>query len=374
MPFARQTVAQLAAQIKAGFTALLPGADTALRRSNLLVASIVMAGAVDGQYGYLDWIIDNCLLPDSAIGTYADRWGALKGVARKGPVAATGTANFTGLSGTAIAQGTLLQLQPGITFATTVPVTLAGGGTAAAPITAVLPSTNADGTQWNCAAGAVLTLVQAIPGVNGAATAAAAITNGAAPETDVAFRARYLQFYSAPPQGGDQQDYVEWALELAAVTRAWCQPVGMGAGTVIVYFMADVTEAAHNGFPQGSNGVAAAETRAAAATGDQLALANYLYPLRPATALVYVFAPVAAPQNFTLKYIPPAQQAAAEAAIAALLVQEGSPLPGNLVYLADIENAVRAVPGCSTALVLAPADNITVAAGKLPIPGVVTFI
>jgi len=373
MPFARQTLAQLAAQVKAAFQALLPGADTALRRSNLAVSAIVMAGAVDGQYGYLDWIIDNCLLPDSAIGPYADRWGALKGASRKGPVAATGAANFTGLATTAIPQGTLLQLQAGIEFATTAPATISGAGTASAPIAAVLPSTNADGTQWNCGAGAGLSLVQAIAGVNGSATVAAAITNGTAAETDAAFRARYLELYSAPPQGGDQQDYVEWALQLPAVTRAWCDPLGMGAGSVVVYFMEDVVEAAFGGFPQGTNGVAAAEMRAAPATGDQLALANYLYPLRPATALVYCFAPSAAPQNFTLKYVPVAQHSAVEAAIAAILMQEGSPLGGIAVYLADVENAVRAVPGCSSSLVASPTDNLTTGPGLLPTLGVCTF-
>ena len=43
----------------------------------------------------------------------------------------------------------------------------------------------------------------------------------------------------------------------------------------------------HGGFPQGTNGVAALETRDTAATGDQLAVANYLYPLRPVTPIVY---------------------------------------------------------------------------------------
>lgn len=373
MPWARQTLAQLAAQIKAGFQALLPGADTALRRSNLGVAAIVTAGAVDGQYAYLDWIVDNCLMPDSAIGPYAVRWGALKGALPKGPVAATGTVGFAGLAGTPMPQGTIWQLQPGITFATTAPAAVGPGGAGTASIEAILPSLDAAGSQWNCDAGAVLTLVQAIPGINGNGAAAAAIVNGAAAETDAAYRARYLELYRAPPQGGDQQDYVEWALQVPAVTRAWCVPLGMGAGSVVVYFMEDVAEAPFAGFPQGGNGVAAAEARAAPATGDQLALANYLYPLRPATALVYCFAPVAAPQNFTLKYVPAAQQSQVSAAISALLSSEGAPDGATLVYLADVENVVRGVPFCSTALVLSPTDNIATGLGLLPVLGAVTF-
>ena len=62
--------------------------------------------------------------------------------------------------------------------------------------------------------------------------------------------------------------------------------------------MMDVSEAAHGGFPQGTNGVAGAETRDTAATGDQLAVANYIYPLRPATALVYACAPASQAVNY----------------------------------------------------------------------------
>lgn len=373
MPWARQTLTQLAAQITAGFQAMLAGADTALRRSNLGVSSVTMAAGLDGAYAYLDWIIDNDLMPDSALGTYADRWGALKGAQRKGPVAATGTVNFSGLINTAMPQGSLWQLQPGVTFITTAPASVGVGGTGSAPIAAVLPSTTTDGTLWNTGAGTVLTLTQAIAGINGAGTVAAAISNGTAAETDAAFRARYLQLYRAPPQGGDQQDYVEWALQLPAVTRAWCVPLAMGAGSVVVYFMEDLAEAAFGGFPQGTNGVATAETRAVAAAGDQLALANYLYPLRPATALVYCFAPVAAPQNLTIRYVPAAQQVAVAAAITATLLVEAAPDGVTLVYLADIQNAVRAVPNCSTALVTSPTDNITTALGALPTLGVITW-
>lgn len=373
MPWARQTLAQLAAQITAGFQALLTGADTALRRSNLGVAAITTAAGLDGEYAYLDWIINNCLLPDSAIGAYADRWGALKGAQRKGPVAATGTVNFAGLVNTALPLGTVWQLQPGVTFATTAAASVGVGGTGSAPIAAILPSVSADGTQWNTGADAVLTLTQAIPGINGAGGTAAAISNGTAPESDAAFRARYLQLYSAPPQGGDQQDYVEWALEVPAVTRAWCVPLAMGAGSVVVYFMEDLAEAAFDGFPQGANGVATAETRATPATGDQLVLANYLFPLRPATALVYCFAPIAAPQNLTIKYVPAAQQAAVLAAITATLTAEGAPDGKTLVYLADIQNAVRGVPNCATALVTSPTDNISTALGTLPTLGVITW-
>jgi uncharacterized phage protein gp47/JayE len=383
VPFQRQTVQQLIAQVKAGFQALLTGADTALRRSNLSVSAILFGGMVDAQYAYLDWIIDNALMPDTAIPPYSTRWGALKGITAEGPVAATGTANITGgLSGTPIPAGTVYQLSPGITFEVTTTVDIGGGGTATINIEAVLPSVTSDGTQWNVDAGATLTLVQAIPGVPGTATVAANITNGASPETNAHFVARYLAAFQSPPQGGDFNDYITWALQCPGVTRAWVSPLQKGIGTVVVYVMLDTVESAFNGFPQGTNGVAGAETRDTPATGDQLTVANFIYPKRPVTALVYVFAPTAAPQNFTFKYVPPGQQAAVEAAVSALLVQEGAAafinpttyaVSGGTINLADVQAAVRAVPLCNEALVLSPTDNILTSIGQLPTLGTSTF-
>ena len=65
-----------------------------------------------------------------------------------------------------------------------------------------------------------------------------------------------------------------------ASTRAWCLPNGMGTGTVALYTMLDNANAQWGGFPQGSNGVATLELRDAAAQGDQLTVANAIYPQR----------------------------------------------------------------------------------------------
>ena len=389
----RPTIAQLIAQFKAGFQALLPGADTALRRSNLGVASIQFAGAIDGEYGYQDWLIDNVLMPDTAAAPYSTRWGAIKGATPKGPTPATGGASFANdLPNTDIPLGTVLQLQPGLTFVTTADAnTGSGGAVSNVPMRALLPAVDSDGSQWNCAAGTSLTLVQGIGGIDGGSiTVTAAITNGTAPETNAAFVARYLQLFRAPPQGGDQFDYIEWALEVPGVTRAWCNPLGMGAGTVVVYFMMDVSEAAFQGVPQGTNGVAAGESRAAPATGDQLTVANYIFfgryaakgACRPVTALVYAMAPSLVPQAFTLKYVPTAQRTLVQQAIAAVLLAEGAAVAinsttgasaGGVIELSDIQAAVRAVPQCAGALVISPVDNISTSIGQLPTLGTCTW-
>lgn len=390
----RPTIPQLVAGFEAQFAATIPGADTALRRrSNLRVAAIQAAAMIDGEYGFQDWTIDNALMPDTAVAPYSNRWGALKGAFPKGPNPATGAANFAGcLPNIPIPSGTQVQLQPGIVFATTAAANTGSGGAASnVPIQAVLPAVDSDGTKWNCGAGAQLTLVQAISGINGSGiTVAAAITNGTAPETNAAFQQRYLQLFRQPPQGGDVFDYVEWALEVPGVTRAWCAPLYMGPGTVVVYVMLDVAEAAFSGVPQGTNGVATGEARATPATGDQLTVANWIYigryaakgACQPVTALVYVIAPTLVTQAFTFKYVPESQQSAVEAAVSAVLLAEGAAaavntetgaVTGGTVSLADIQAAVKAVPQCSGALVISPTDNITNAIGQLPVLGTCTF-
>jgi uncharacterized phage protein gp47/JayE len=164
---------------------------------------------------------------------------------------------------------------------------------------------------------------------------------------------------------------------------------------VQIFVMLDETEAAFNGFPQGSNGVATNESRAAPATGDQLAVANHIYPLRPVTALVYVYAPIANPVAFTINGLSGASTAtksAIAAAIAAVFVADAAPggalnADGSTppaVELSNIEAAIGGVAG-STGFVItsmtcpdgtvAPAGvgNVTSNAGHLAVLGAITW-
>jgi len=145
---------------------------------------------------------------------------------------------------------------------------------------------------------------------------------------------------------------------------------------VVVYVMLDGSESAFNGFPQGVSGVATNETRGIpTATGDQLAVANYIYPLQPVTALVYVYAPTAAPQNFTVSGLSSASaatKAAISAAIANVFVQYGTPL-GGTVDLSYIESAIAAISGTAGFVITSPSGNITTTVGPLPTVGTITY-
>jgi uncharacterized phage protein gp47/JayE len=286
MPFTRPSLSDLRSQVAQDIASAAPGSDPLLRFSNLKITGDAQAALANLHYGYLDWIAKNAV-PFTASGEFLEGWAGLIGVIRKPATSASGSVTFIGTPGAVIPAGVKVVRGDGVTFTTGAGQTVGGGGTAIVAATADADLTGQTGAFGNTAVSTVMTLGQAIAGVQSNGSVSAVFAGGADLETDDALRSRMLFVYQNPPQGGDKNDYVQWALAVPGVTRAWCFPNLAGPGTVSVYTMWDVSEAAHGGFPQGSNGVATAETRAAAATGDQLAVANALFALQPVTALVY---------------------------------------------------------------------------------------
>lgn len=370
MPFSRPTLSTLRTQAMQDITSSdLPNANGFLRRAVLRVLAWVQAGMAYLHFGYLDWIAQQGV-PFTCTDEYIDAWAGLKNVLRKAPTAAIGTWVGSGTGAATLPSGTSV-LRGGDNFAYVTTATVeVSGGVVSAPIVAVTA-----GSAGNADAGTPMSLGTVISGINSAGTASAAITGGSDLQTDASLRTEMLQAYAAPSQGGAKSDYVAWALAVPGVTRAWCNPLGNGAGTVVVYTMFDVAESAHGGFPQGTNGAATGETRASAATGDQLAVANYIYgPSRqPVTALVYSDAPSPQTLNFSIGGIPAGQQPSASAALAALLVQKGSPLADTPIDQSDVDAAISAVVGTTTFRVTSPTFPQTPTLGNLFVLGTVTY-
>ena len=121
---------------------------------------------------------------------------------------------------------------------------------------------------------------------------------------------------------------------------------------------------------------AAAEFRGPVATGDQLLVANALYPLRPVTAVVWSVSPIPAPQAFTIHGatpVPAAIQPLVAQAIDATMVAYASPLGAEL-ELSLFEAAIGAVPGMPAFTVTAPAVPIVTTLGKLPVRGIISYV
>lgn len=373
MPYSRPTLSDLRTMVAQDIQAELPGTDPLLRFSSLGIIGRVLAGLVNLFYGFLDWIAKQAV-PFTATDEYLEGWAALKGVFREAAAPASGTVTFTGNVGAAIDAGATLTRSDGIGAVVTVGGTVGAGGTVTVTAQINADPTGLTGAFGNCPEGTQFTLGSAISGISSVGTAATAFTGGADLEGDDSLRSRMLLAYQTTPQGGAATDYVEWAREVPGVTRAWCTPNGMGPGTVVIRFMMDVSEAAAGGFPQGSNGVAAGEVRDIPATGDQLAVANYVFPKQPVTALVYSVAPIADTVDFTISGLTGASsalQASIAAAITGVFEQYGE--PGGTIDLSYIEAAIAAIAGTAGFVIASPAANIVSPTGEFPVLGTVTY-
>jgi uncharacterized phage protein gp47/JayE len=381
MPYARPTITTLIQQAKQDISAANIGVDGFLRRAVLPLLATVQAGFAWLHYDYQDWISLQAV-PFTATAEFADGWGALKGVTRLPATAATVTATFSGTNGVTIPAATVVRSLSGISYTTNGSATVSSG-TATVTATAVTP-----GSGSNVNVGAQLVLANPITGIVGNSGVVTATQAGADVETDAAYKTRYLQAYANPPQGGALADYLEWALAVSGVTRAWVMPNGMGAGTVLVYTMFDMVRSSGGGFPVGTNGVAAAETRDPShlAAGDQLLVANALFPLRPVTALLYSNAPINTPVNFSITGLGSANTTANQTAITAALKDMflrlgnvgGTLNPATMAAWPSITQdswfeAISSVLGTTPYNVPSPSAPLTPTNGELLTLGTVSF-
>lgn len=368
MPYERPTLRALARQATADMAAAL-GIFTILRTSPLAALAKATAGLVNGLYGFLDWIA-RMAVPVTAEGEFRAAWAALVGIFQKEASVAAGQATFTGTPGSILPEGTLVvRSADGVTFRTTALGTVSSAGIVTVPIEAVEA-----GAAGNGLSGAEIVIRSAVLGVNAAGAAAGPTTGGADVESDASFQDRMLDRYREPPQGGSEADYERWALEVPGVTRAWVAPNGAGAGTVVVYVMLDDAQAANGGFPQGTDGVASEEGRALPATGDQLAVADFIYPLRPVTALVYIVAPAPWPVDYEiadLEQDTSATRAAIEAALVGMFRRQGE--PGGRIYQSDSIAAIGGAEGVTRFTLVSPSGTVQAPPGALPVLGTVTY-
>lgn len=369
MPYARPTLTALRNQAIGDITSSgVPNLDGLLRNAILRVMSWVMAGLAYSVYGYLDWIALQAV-PWTSEDEFLHGWAGLIGVSQKDATAASGTAQFTlGQPGLMVPSGTALVRQDAVPYATTADATVDGGGTLTVPVIAEI-----NGAATDCDPGTAIGFATPVAGLpNNGTILAPGCTGGADQETQDELRSRMLAKYRTPPQGGATNDYTEWALSVAGVTRAWCNPNGQGVGTVVVYTMFDDVESAHNGFPQGTNGCATGETRDVTATGDQLLVADYIFPLQPVTALVYSIAPTPAPINVALQnLVGTATSADITASIEDMLLVNAS--PAGTIFPSDIYSAILATPGVVHFTMTAPTTPFTAPTGGLPVMGTLTI-
>lgn len=222
----------------------------------------------------------------------------------------------------------------------------------------------------------MLTLDVNIAGVESQLTLIEAATGGADIEDEEAFRSRGLLSWQEPPQGGSDTDYKKWALEVSGVTRAWVKRRLNGAGTVGVYIMCDGN--LNDGFPVGTDGISQLEDWGAVkASGDQLSVADHIYPLQTDTAIVFVCSPIRKSIDFEIAGIKDANSTVVsniESALTTLFFDEANPDGTGKIDLSDINKSISNVDGTKGYILNSPSSNITFSVGEIPLLGEVDFV
>lgn len=367
MPFARPTLTALRNQAVQDITTSgVPGLDGLLRNAVLRVLAWVMSGLAYSVYGYLDWISLQAV-PFTATDEFLYAWSALVGIYPKDSTPASGWAQFTGTAGLVLPSGAALTRQDGAPYTSTADATVDPTGVLVVPIVAEV-----NGAATNCDAGVAIAISSPVAGINSAGVTLGPLTGGADQETQEELRTRMLFCYAQPPQGGAASDYIAWATEVPGCTRAWIQSSG---GQVQVYPMFDVANAADDGFPQGTDGCASEETRGPTASGDQLAVADHIWPVQPVTALVFVAAPVPLQVDVTIANLDPStveMEADILASLQAAFLTIGE--VAGTIYPSQLYAAISDTPGVNRFDMVTPAAPITAPAGALPVMGTLSVI
>ncbi|SUX80810.1 phage tail protein [Citrobacter youngae] len=380
MPFKRKTLSELRDENRNFLQAELKNVGALLRFANLKVVADMDAGMAHLHYGYLDYMALQSN-PFTATGEHLAGWMALKRVYRKPASAAKSKdVKAVGAANCIIPAGTILNRGDGYQYTVDAEIKIQVTGEGHGEITAVLPDVTDDvtggGANGNADAGTVLTLDINIAGVESQLTLIEATTGGADIEDEEAFRSRGLLSWQEPPQGGSDTDYKKWALEVSGVTRAWVKRRLNGAGTVGVYIMCD--ENLNDGFPVGSDGISQLDDWGAVkASGDQLTVADHIYPLQTDTAIIFVCSPIRKTINFEIAGIKDADSTVVsniKEALKSLFFDESNPDGSGKVDLSDINKSISNVDGTKGYILNSPSSNITFNIGEIPVLGEVKFV
>lgn len=352
MPLKRPSLNTLIDRAQTDISARIAGASASARRSLLGVLARMHSGAAHGLYGAIQWVALQ-IFPDTADTANLHRHADLWGITPLAATPATGEVVFTGANGAVVPAETEIQTGDGASYTTDTDGTISGGEAAISATAA------AAGEAGNQPQGATLTLVSPVSGVRSQATVGTnGLTGGADSEGGDRLLARLEDRIQAPPHGGALSDYVTWTYTAhPAVTNAWASPLEMGIGTVTVRFM--TYDATTSGIPDGT----------VVSTVD-----DYVQEHAPATADVYVVAPIADTLDFQIRDLEPDELAvrdAIETQLAELVPREAE--PGGTIPITHIREAISIAAGVDDYTLVSPNADVTTATGHISVMGSITW-
>jgi len=351
MPFNRRSKQQIYEDVRSDIVGELPPATPWLRRNLLGLLAKAVAGVAHGLYGALDQLSRN-LLPTTRVESILTIWCLIFGVSRLQATKSNGSITITGNDGAVVPAGTVYQVGD-VQYSVDADITVDGvSGTG--DVTALVA-----GAAGNVDAGAVVTLVAPVAGVDPSATVAAGgLAGGAYLESLDAWRTRLLQRIQEPPQGGAVSDYYRWVREAhPAVSDIWVKPHVAGIGTITIRFM--TYDATADGIP---------DPQVVQAVFD------YVDGVRPVKAKeLFVIAPQAAATDYEIAINP--NTAAVRAAVTQQLedLHRREAAPGVFPTLSHINEAISLAAGEEDHQLLSPVAAPTLTANEIPVLGNITW-
>lgn len=349
MPFSRPSLSDIFNRIRAGILSRLTNEQ--LRRSDAEVYGKVMAGASHELHGHLQYIASQVIY-DTAEAEILDRWASIwLKTKRLQTVPAAGPLLITGINGSVIPEGTVFVRNDGVEYQTNSDVTIASGS-ATATVTALTA-----GQIGNALENTELNLSNPITGVvSNALVADGGLVGGTDQEDDSSLRARLRARIQQPPHGGADYDYINWALEVPGVTRAWVYPNELGLGTVTLRFVRD------NDLPTIIPDSSEVET-----------VQEYIDLLRPVTAALTVVAPTPVELDFNIALTPNTEvvKAAVEAELRDLLRREAE--PNGTILISRIREAISIAAGEQNYVMTDPVADVTHDVNEIAVMGTITW-
>jgi len=292
--------------------------------------------------------------PWSAVHT-APEWGALFSTFQNDFACASGPVSLPGMDGVDVPVNTVIQIDT-MQYRVMAGAVVAGG-TALVNVIALVP-----GRAGNADEGTKVTLSSPIVGLDGSGVVGAGGLVGGSDQEELSdFRARYVESLRVAPGGGNDADYVRWALEVPGVTRAWCDPHGNGDGTVVVRFMMDDTY--ESGIPSSSD----AETVLGHLRRHwDENLGRWIgYPVQM-EGKVHAWPPVAKPLNFQITGLDPVSasvKSAIEAQLKDLIRREAE--PGGTIHPSWCWEAISLATGERKHTLVEPSGPFTALRGEI---------
>lgn len=325
------------------------GISKPLRRSVIRAFSYAIGGACHLIYGFLDYIAKQ-LMPDTADGQHLERWASIWGISRKIGSYAERDIDFSGVDGSIIPAKTYLKRSDGLEYYTDLEVTISSG------IATVKVTADEYGKTGNLDIAVSLQLISPIAGVEAAAVVVS--TNqldGADAELDPPLLKRLLNHIQEPPRGGSENDYIQWALELDGVSRAWTFPERFGPGTMGLAFVKD------------------ADTDIFPNAASVLVVQDYIDFLRPVTCNFTAFAPIEKliALDISIKPNTLAVRTAVENELKDFFIRE-SVVEGSLL-ISKINEAISIAANEEDHILNTPTVNPNAAPGELMTLGAITW-